>query len=106
MSRSLACLASIALAGGVFVSVAASGPAAAQSARPNSTTMTCAQVQALIDRSGALLLSTGPHTFDRYVANASQCARGEYLRRDYVPTRDTDRCFAKRCDPGRPFPFD
>ncbi|GAB4528911.1 MAG: hypothetical protein Tsb0019_30840 [Roseibium sp.] len=98
-------LAIAALAGGVLTLTGLTA-AEAQSGRPNTTTMTCAQVQSMINQRGAVVMSTGRHTFDRYVANRSFCAHGEYLRRDYVPTRDNNRCYVQRCDPARPFWFD
>jgi hypothetical protein len=69
----------------------------AQSRRVDSRSRTCAQVQSLIDQHGAVLLSTGVHTFDRYVSNRNQCQHGEVLLREYVPTKDTGRCRVQRC---------
>lgn len=68
--------------------------------------MTCAQVQALISQRGGVVLSTGQHTFDRYVANRNFCQHGEILKRDYVPTRDNNRCYVQRCANNQPFYFD
>jgi len=95
----------IATLAGSVLSLTALTAAEAQSGRPNSTTMTCGQVQSLINQRGAVVISTGRHTFDRYVANFSFCAHGEFLRREYIPTRDTNRCYVLRCDPARPFRF-
>lgn len=75
-------------------------------ARPNSTTMTCAQVQSMIAQNGAVVLSTGQFTFDRYVANRNFCQHGEVLRWDHVPTRDAPRCGVQRCINPQPWRFD
>ncbi|MCX2724208.1 hypothetical protein [Roseibium salinum] len=72
-------------------------PATAQSRRPDTRTMTCGEVQSLINQRGAVVMSTGQHTFDRYVANRNFCQHGEVLERDYVPARDNDRCYVQRC---------
>ncbi|WP_428643092.1 hypothetical protein [Roseibium sp.] len=66
-------------------------------ARPNSTAMTCAQVQSMIVRNGAVVLSTGQYTFDRYVANLNYCQHGEVLYREYIPTKDSRKCPVQRC---------
>lgn len=89
----LARLASTALAGGLAM-LAAIQPSLA---RPNSTAMTCAQVQSMITRQGAVVMSTGQYTFDRYVANLNFCQHGEVLYREYIPTRDTRKCRVQRC---------
>ena len=85
---------------------AAIQPADAQSRRPDSRTMTCAQVQSMIDQRGAVVLSTGQYTFDRYVSNRNFCQHGEVLRRDYVPTKDNNKCYVQRCINSSPFYFD
>lgn len=87
----------ILLAAGSSVTLATVPAADAQSGRPNSTAMTCGQVQSMINQRGAVVLSTGQHTFDRYVSNRNACQHGEILRRDYVPTRDNNRCYVQRC---------
>lgn len=68
--------------------------------------MTCADVQSLIRQHGAVVISTGQYTFDRYVANLNFCQHGEVLKRDYVPTRDTNRCYVQRCVENPRFYFD
>ncbi len=79
---------------GIALTLAAVQPSLA---RPNSTSMTCAQVQSMIGQQGAVVLSTGQYTFDRYVSNRNFCQHGEVLRRDYVPTRDARKCQVNRC---------
>ncbi len=104
MKSLLSRLAIVALTGG-GAALAGIQVSEAQSGRPNSTTMTCSQVQAMITQRGAVVMSTGQYTFDRYVANFSYCQHGEFLRRDFIPTKDNNKCFVRRCDPSRPFIF-
>ncbi|WP_305987661.1 hypothetical protein [Roseibium sp. MMSF_3544] len=89
-------LLSVTLAAAGFMFLAAQ-PADAQSGRPDSRAMSCAQVQSMVNQRGAVVLSTGRNTFDRYVANRSYCQHGEVARNDYVPSKDSRRCFVRRC---------
>ncbi|WP_417689135.1 hypothetical protein [Roseibium sp.] len=93
-------------AAGVAVVLVSVQSVEAQSRRPLSTSMTCAQVQSMIKQRGAVVMSTGPHTFDRYVANGNYCRRGEFLRSADVPTRDQRRCYVERCESSSPLFFD
>jgi hypothetical protein len=62
-------------------------------ARPSTLSMTCGQAQALVARQGAIVLSTGEFTYDRYVSDRRFCEVGEALRNEFVPTRDNPQCF-------------
>ena len=64
----------------------------AHAQRPNTTAMTCSQAVNLVNSHGAIVLSTGRFTYDRYVAGYGFCSSGQYLKRAYVPTLDTRRC--------------
>lgn len=97
--------AAAALAGGT-IALAASQPASAQSGRPLSTAMTCAQVQGMINQRGAVVLSTGQYTFDRYVANRNFCQHGEVAGKDTVPTRDNAYCYVRLCIDPQPWRYD
>ncbi|QFT34329.1 hypothetical protein K1718_24780 [Roseibium porphyridii] len=79
--------------------------AEAQSRRPLSTSMTCSQAQSMINQRGAVVMSTGQYTFDRYVSNRNFCERGEFLVRANIPTKDKRRCTVQRCDSASPFEF-
>lgn len=81
----------------VGMAIIMSMPAHAQSRRANSTAMTCDQVRSMIDQRGAVIMNTGPNTFDRYVSNRGFCQRTEIAKTDYVPTRDAAKCPVKRC---------
>jgi hypothetical protein len=64
----------------------------AVAARPNATAMTCAQAAATVAQAGAVVMSTGQHTYERFVASAQYCVRHEITRPGYSPTRDSPRC--------------
>lgn len=97
-----AAAAGAALAPVALALLALAGPAAAQ-ARPDSLTMTCNQARQLVASRGALILGSGPHIYDRIVANQSFCPWPQHVERTFVPTRDTRNCFVGYvCRDGRP----
>jgi hypothetical protein len=61
-------------------------------ARPDARTMSCAQAQALVKKSGAVTLSTGTHTYKRYVSNPNSCGSDQQGGRASAPTKDKKRC--------------
>lgn len=69
----------------------AATPAAAQG-RPDTRQMTCAEANALVDRAGAVVMTTGRFTFRRFVAHRGYCDRWEITMPEYAPTRDNPRC--------------
>lgn len=73
-------------------------PAHAQ-ARPDTRSMTCAQAQALVQQRGEIVMNTGPHTFERFIAHAGFCyMRSPMTRPVYAPTRDNKKCaVGKKC---------
>jgi hypothetical protein len=73
------------------VACALSTGAVAQS-RTTTLDMTCAQARALVVAQGAIVLRTGPYTYDRYVSNASYCAVQETVRPQWVRTADVPQC--------------
>lgn len=69
--------------------------------RPDSRRMTCDQAYNLVQRHGAVVISTGRYTFERVVASSRWCQFEEITQRFYVPTRDDHRCrVGYRCVPG------
>jgi hypothetical protein len=66
--------------------------AVAQS-RPDTNRMTCAAAQALVTKSGAIVLSTGPSLFDRYVSSRAYCLSTELIESNFAPTIDNQQCF-------------
>ena len=74
-------------------------PSAFAQARPDTRAMTCDQVQAMIRREGAVMMTTGPHTFNRFVSDHRFCG-GRFPvvpQMTTVPTRDDNRCRVTRC---------
>jgi len=80
-------------------------PALAQ--RPDTRAMTCQQAAGLVANRGAVVLSTGPDIYDRYVASERLCWSGYYGRPAFAPTRDRPNCMiGYYCASTPPFPFD
>ena len=61
-------------------------------ARPNTTAMGCGQAAATVARAGAIVLSTGEHTYDRFVATSAFCLTGEMTEPGIAPTLDSPAC--------------
>jgi hypothetical protein len=61
-------------------------------ARPTTTTMSCGQAAATVARAGAIVLSTGEHTYDRFVATSAFCLPGEITDPGVAPTLDSPAC--------------
>lgn len=73
------------------------GAAQAQG-RPDTLNMTCAQAQAMVVRSGAVVLSTGPNLYDRYVTALRYCSPGQQLAPSWVRSADNPQCYIyNRC---------
>lgn len=68
------------------------GSSALAQSHPLTLQMVCSQARELVSAEGAIVLNTGPTTYDRYVAAGSQCALGETLDPVWVPTADTPQC--------------
>ncbi|MFB9981231.1 hypothetical protein ACFSQQ_19560 [Mesorhizobium kowhaii] len=67
-------------------------------ARPDTRTMSCQQLQQLIQSHRAVVLTTGPNTYDRYVRQfGNECDWPDVPMSAYVPTRD-GRCPVYKCD--------
>ena len=61
-------------------------------ARPNTTAMSCGEAAATVARAGAIVLTTGDHTYDRFVAATTFCLGGEVTEPGIAPTVDSERC--------------
>ena len=61
-------------------------------ARPDVRTMTCAQAKALVRQSGAVVLTTGKYTYDRFVAGRAYCERTYITGNAWIATKDTRQC--------------
>lgn len=77
--------------------VALSTAAIAQG-RPDSRQMSCGQVQSLIEQRGAVVLTTGQHTYDRYVSYRGSCSWPSVPTRTTIKAADTDRCPVYNCE--------
>lgn len=69
-------------------------------ARQSTLNMSCAQAAALVQQQGAIVLSTGRHTFDRFVARRSYCLIGEHAARGWAPTHNGRCLIGYVCRPG------
>ena len=74
-----------------FIFLGMSSGVLAQS-RPSTLQMSCNGARQLVASQGAVVLSTGPSTYDRYVAAVTQCIRGDTLDPAWVPTADALQC--------------
>ena len=71
--------------GSIFLSTAAE-------ARPDLRQMSCRQAQNLVLQHGAVVFTTGRHTYSMFVSNRSWCDFNQVLFVQYGPTRDNRRC--------------
>lgn len=78
------------LACAVFVA-AGSGGVASQG-RPNTPQMTCAAAQKLVLTHGAIVMGTGPSTYERFVRDLGQCTQNDSLHPQFAPTIDHPEC--------------
>ncbi|MEO4000057.1 hypothetical protein [Mesorhizobium sp. CAU 1732] len=83
----------LSLIGAMAVSLSAT----AAMARPDTRTMSCDEVRSLIIQNGAIVLTTGQHTFDRFVAARPFCDYPNIPTRMSVPTTDTNSCIVYNC---------
>ena len=60
--------------------------------RPNTMVMSCRDAQALIVSRGAVVLGTGPHTYDRYVRDQGYCPAATIGEQSWERTADVAAC--------------
>ena len=80
-------------AGAALVAATLAATTAVAQPRPLTTNMTCAAASALVSARGAVVLGTGPHTYDRYVAHPGFCDRGQGYDPAFERTADSAQCF-------------
>ncbi len=92
----------------LLLSVALSFLAGSAPAQRSSTlAMSCAEAVGLVASAGSIVLSTGQHTYDRFVSDGRFCSFGEHLWPANAPTADARRCpVGYTCRPGRSEPED
>ena len=67
-------------------------------ARPDTRNVTCAELQQMIQSRHAVVLTTGPNTYDRFVRQfGNECDWPQVPMSAYVQTRD-GRCPLFRCN--------
>lgn len=78
----------------ILVSIAIAGFVTGAMAQTEATTlnMTCASARRIVAVQGAVVLRTGPMTYDRYVRDSSFCAIQETVRPVWVTTADSAQC--------------
>ena len=80
-------------AAALAVVLAGASTALAQSGRPDTRQLTCAQAQALVKQRGSVVMTTGATTFDKFVADASYCRPiTNQVRAKFAPTKDDAKC--------------
>jgi hypothetical protein len=78
--------------------------APAEAARPDLRAMTCREAAEMVARRGAVVMTTGDNTFQRFVASRAWCDRWQATRLEYHPARDTEACGLPVCyEPMVPF---
>jgi hypothetical protein len=75
-----------------FLSIVGFAAGAVAQSEPSTSDMTCAQAAGLVASQGAVVLRTGPATYDRYVRDARYCAVQEMARPAWVRTADAAQC--------------
>jgi hypothetical protein len=64
----------------------------AADARQSTTTMSCGQAAATVAKAGAIVLTTGANTYERFVATSAKCLQGEFTEPATAPTTDSESC--------------
>lgn len=77
----------------VLVLSVTAGSALAQGGRPFTPQMSCQSANSLVRANGALVMNTGPYTYDRYVRDNTACFAGQTTRPAWVPAADQAQCF-------------
>ncbi len=60
--------------------------------RANTNSMTCNKARNIVYNAGGIVLSTGTHTYERFVKSRFYCELNQTIKRQYVPTLDNNRC--------------
>ncbi len=76
-----------------FSGVVAAGGALAAS-RPDARTMTCAEVDLLVRKSGKIVMSLSDTRYTLIVSSRRYCLPGQVVRTLRIKTKDQDRCWA------------
>jgi len=61
-------------------------------ARPDTRTMTCTQAQTFVKQNKAIVMSTGPNTYERIVVGQGYCGPSQVTKLMIAPTVDQKKC--------------
>jgi hypothetical protein len=61
-------------------------------ARPDARTMSCEQARRMVRQQGAVVMTTGRYTYQRFVAHRGYCDYWETTRSAWTATRDNPKC--------------
>jgi hypothetical protein len=67
------------------------------SARPIASSITCAAINSRIASAGALVLDTGPTTYERYVQDLGFCQGSQITVPEFIRSADNPQCLVYRC---------
>ena len=67
--------------------------AGAAEARPYGPALACARLAAAVQSEGAVVISTGPLTYDRFVSSSGYCERTQETEAAWIPSGDNPQCF-------------
>lgn len=87
-------------AAGAAIAMLAMGAAgSALAARPDTRDMTCDQATTLVRQYKAIVFTTGPHLYDRYVSSEAACGASRRAIASTAPTMDMQSCrIGYRCE--------
>ena len=69
-------------------------------ARPDTRSMSCQQLQNFVKDNGAVVMNTGPRTYNRFVHHRGFCLYSETVGTAWVDASDGD-CRLRECKPPR-----
>lgn len=81
------------------VAAAVSLPALAQG-RPDTRQMSCQQARSLVQQHGAVVMTTGQYTYERFVAGHRYCDWPFVATPTWTRTADTPQCGLYNCQRG------
>jgi len=67
------------------------------SARPSAASLNCAAINSRIASAGALVLDTGPTTYERYVRDLGFCQASQITVPEFIRSADNPQCLVYRC---------
>jgi hypothetical protein len=77
----------------LFIAASAVLAVTAAQARPFTPAMECGDAANIVSRSGAIVMDTSQHTYDRFVVSGAYCTPHEYTKPAYVETENVRQCF-------------